>query len=106
MQEELDSLEPGEVREREPAKAPKTRNYAPQNYGPGPSSPNLPLLARVAQSLKSQQRQGSGAEVEWDEYAGTWERLTLDSDGLPLLERGDVWDPQDDLSSRVSIQKQ
>ena len=26
-----------------------------------------------------------------DELAGTWEVLTLDEDGVPLLERRDVW---------------
>lgn len=93
LQEELDSLQPGEVREREPAKPPKTRSYPPPGFGNSPTNPNLPLLARVARSIRDEERLESS---ELDEYDGTWERLSLDLSGAPLLERGDVWDQLDD----------
>ena len=96
LQEELASLQAGEVREREPAKAPKPASYPPPGFGASPANPNLPLLARVASSIKAQQSKGKDASADLNVYAGTWERLSVGLDGLPLLERGDVWDQQDD----------
>lgn len=96
MQEELDSLQPGEVREREPAKPPKPASYPPPGFGASTVNPNLPLLARVAQTIRPQQSHGREEAGDLDDYAGTWERLSVEGDGLPLLERGDVWDQQEE----------
>ncbi len=54
----------------------------------------LPLLARVAISMRNQRsaEAGGGSDrEEQDEFAGTWETLSLDSNGAPLLVRRDVW---------------
>jgi hypothetical protein len=97
LQEELDSLQPGEVRKREPARPPHTnsssRSYAQQAMGGSMGDPSLPLLARVALSMRNQRNleAGGASQDQQDEYAGTWENLSLDSSGLPLLERRDVW---------------
>lgn len=49
------------------------RRYGQQAYGQTPASPMQPSRQQV------------------DELAGTWETLQLDEDGMPLLERRDVW---------------
>ena len=81
-QAELSSLQPGEKREREPARPPTLsqqapgqhqRRYGQQAFGQHLSLPPQPSRQQV------------------DEMAGTWETLGLDDDGIPLLERRDVW---------------
>ena len=83
------------MREREPARPPQgnqiSRTYGQQAKGGGllnPQDPSLPLLARVAIANRGQ-RISSAKDL--DEMAGTWENLSLPSDGYPLLERRDVW---------------
>jgi len=94
LQDELDSLQPGEVRKREPARPPHTnstsRSFAQQAMGASTGDPSLPLLARVAISMRNQRNLEAGGDPR-DEYAGTWENLSFDSSGAPLLERRDVW---------------
>ena len=96
-QEELDSLRPGEIREREPARPPSpttaSRSYGQQAMGGSPGDSSLPLLARVAISMRNQRNPEGGVvdDQEHDEFAGTWENLSLDSNGVPLLVRRDVW---------------
>lgn len=88
----------GEVREREPARPPSatvgSRSYGHQAMGGSMGDSALPLLARVAISMRNQRSAeagGGGDDQEQDEYAGTWESLSLDSNGAPLLVRRDVW---------------
>ena len=95
LQEELDSLKPGEVREREPARPPQgnqiSRTYGQQAKGgaaDSTSDTSLPLLARVAIANRSQR---VSTAKYLDEMAGTWETLSLQEDGSPWLERRDVW---------------
>ena len=99
LQEELDSLQPGEVRKREPARPSQknstSRTYGQQAFGGLPGSladSGLPLLARVASSMRKSRSSNLVSPAEdRDELAGTWENLLLDSGGQPLLERRDVW---------------
>ncbi|KAK9806446.1 hypothetical protein WJX73_007867 [Symbiochloris irregularis] len=80
-EDELTGLQPGETREREPARPPvptqpsghQQRRYGQQAYGQPNASPMQPSRQQI------------------DELAGTWETLQLDEDGMPLLERRDVW---------------
>lgn len=101
LQEEVDSLQPGEVRSREPARAPPkssstSRTYGQQALGGFPGNlteSGLPLLARVTSNMRNQRNQGrqeQGEVSEEDELEGTWEKLSLE-DGQPLLVRRDVW---------------
>lgn len=92
-------MQPGEIRKREPARPPQksttSRTYGQQALGNLPSSladPGLPLLARVVSNARvPHQRPALGSSGEADELAGTSEKLLIDTEGVPLLQRRDVW---------------
>ncbi|KAK9847482.1 hypothetical protein WJX84_005381 [Apatococcus fuscideae] len=90
-EEEISSLQRGEVRERKPARMP-TRPYIPRRF-PGPS------LGQALRNIKPPSMRPPPpprTDPQEDELAGTWEVLSLGEDsGEPLLERRDVWGMSD-----------
>ncbi|KAK9839339.1 hypothetical protein WJX84_005334 [Apatococcus fuscideae] len=90
-EEELNSLQRGEVRERTPARMP-TRPYIPRRF-PGPA------LGQAFRNIKPPSMRpppSPSQDPQEDELAGTWEMLSRDEDsGEPLLERRDVWGMSD-----------
>ena len=68
------------------------RSYGQQalgkGIGGGSVSPNSTLSSSSSSSSSSSEWRGD--EVREDDD-GVWERLTIDSEGMPFLERRDVW---------------
>mmetsp|Transcript_14404 Transcript_14404/g.43553 ORF Transcript_14404/g.43553 Transcript_14404/m.43553 type:complete len:374 (+) Transcript_14404:85-1206(+) len=103
-EEEVETLEEGEVRPREAARPASQQRTSPQ-YTPGRQYGQQALggqgtRGQAAQGAPGSRQQQPAGEADDDPLAGTWETLNL-AGGVAMLERRDVWglpDPAPRLS--------
>lgn len=83
-QVEIDTLKPGIVQKREPAK-PQRQTYYARRYGQQAFGPGSRLIGSLQDMSKDEEKR-----LE-EELKGTYETITLDVSGQALVERRDVW---------------